>query len=285
VALQGEANFATLPAPKLPPLESFSIHDPEISTDLSKAGGKLSGRKSWEYVLVPEATGEIEIPPIRYHVFNPDKEAYETMVTQAIPLKVLDSDRPREDRIVLRGAGGKQREVTLEGEDFRYIITGTDKVENDGGLLVTSPPFLALNAIPVIVVGFAFYFEKRRKRLENDPAYARRVHAPWHAKEILAQAERMKQADRDGEFDALMSKAVEEFLDMRFGIPARGMVSGELRQRLAERGIDDKLADRVTAFLAELDESRFAKRPGIGSNGHERLERAREIIRALESVS
>lgn len=284
VEARGEANFRALGSIILPPFEGFAVYDSKQSDQMSGERGRISGVKVWEYVLVPEEPGQLEIGPVELPIFNPEKGTYETLTTDPFRIAVRASTSQKQDRIVLRGAGGRQREVVLEGEDFRYIITDAEKIEDEGDLLIRKPYFLALNAVPVMVAGGAWLAERRRRRLARDPVYARRLRAPAHARGILAEAERV-QGENGREFDALLSKAIVEFLDLRFGIPARGMLSEDLNRELVARGVSEELRAEVTGLLAELDESRFARAEHSAADLDGRLRRARDLIRALENPS
>jgi len=284
VEARGEANFRALGSPMLPAMQDITVYDSKQEEKISTAGGRISGLKTWEYVLVPEKAGQYDIGSVKLPVFNPGKEAYEILAADPVRIVVRESARPAEDRIVIRGAGGRQREVVLEGEDFRYIMTDADGIGGDGGLLVAHPAFLALNAVPIFAVGVAWWSERRRMRLAQDPAYARRLRAPGRAREILSAAGKLKH-DSNGEFAGLLSKAVVEFLDLRFGIPARGMLSEELERELVANGVDEEMGREVTRFLAELDASRFSHLQQTAVDLDGKLERARRLIQSLIDAS
>jgi hypothetical protein len=55
----------------LPPVVGVRTLQPAIRDQQEFQGGKLSGTRSWEWILIAEAPGEHEVPPIDLHFFDP----------------------------------------------------------------------------------------------------------------------------------------------------------------------------------------------------------------------
>ncbi len=55
---------ASLPQPKLPPLDGFSVYDSGRNQSLSFVNGRMTSSVIYTFVLVPRAAGKFRIPPI-----------------------------------------------------------------------------------------------------------------------------------------------------------------------------------------------------------------------------
>ncbi|HXS99408.1 MAG TPA: BatD family protein [Elusimicrobiota bacterium] len=64
LAVTVEGDQASLPSPKLPPLDAFSVYDSGRSQSLNFVNGKVSSSVVYTYVLSPRQPGKFKIPPI-----------------------------------------------------------------------------------------------------------------------------------------------------------------------------------------------------------------------------
>ncbi len=55
---------ASVPEPKLPPMEDFSVYDSGRSQSISIVNGRIASQVAYTYVLSPRKTGRLTIPPI-----------------------------------------------------------------------------------------------------------------------------------------------------------------------------------------------------------------------------
>jgi hypothetical protein len=76
VTLSGAGHLQGLPAPALPELSGLRTFPPQQRSDETLAGTRVRGRRSWSYVLVPEAPGEYVLPEIEVPYFDPSTAEY-----------------------------------------------------------------------------------------------------------------------------------------------------------------------------------------------------------------
>lgn len=55
---------SSLPSPRLPPVDSFSVYDSGRSQSLNFVNGQVSASAVYTYVLSPRSVGQYKIPPI-----------------------------------------------------------------------------------------------------------------------------------------------------------------------------------------------------------------------------
>lgn len=73
IDLCGEGNFDRIQAPALLPDDAWKCFEPKTKF---KETGLLSGQKTFEYVLIPQKTGELTLPTITFVYFSPTEHAY-----------------------------------------------------------------------------------------------------------------------------------------------------------------------------------------------------------------
>jgi hypothetical protein len=64
------------------------IYPPQVSADLHATTSGLSGSKTWEFVIVPETSGTLSLPPLSFTYFDPEKRQLSRAETAAMTLQV-----------------------------------------------------------------------------------------------------------------------------------------------------------------------------------------------------
>lgn len=94
VRLSGPGHIQGLPAPELPALDGIRVYPPQQTGQAEMRGQRLTGERSWSYVLVPEAAGEWTIPALSLDYFDPSTAAYRRTETPPLVLAVEPGDSP-----------------------------------------------------------------------------------------------------------------------------------------------------------------------------------------------
>ena len=91
--IYGEGNIAGIPDPQIPDLEEMDIYPPNISQDINRGGGRVTGSKKYTYFGIPNEPGNYELKDYFHWVFfNPEKKKYDTLTSQ-IKLKVTGESK------------------------------------------------------------------------------------------------------------------------------------------------------------------------------------------------
>lgn len=64
------------------------VFPPQARSDLRPTPAGLTGTRTWEYVLVPETAGALEVPALGFRYFDPEAGRIVAVETQALPLRV-----------------------------------------------------------------------------------------------------------------------------------------------------------------------------------------------------
>ncbi len=67
------------------------VYPPSTSSDLKTSAQGISGSKTWEFVVVPETTGTLDIPSLSFAYFDPEAGRIVRAETPALPLVVQGS--------------------------------------------------------------------------------------------------------------------------------------------------------------------------------------------------
>src|SRR6185437_8963596 len=81
VRVSGTGNVKLFPRPIVGiPWGALVTGDERVAVDT--AARKIAGSKEFDWVLTPRIAGELDVPPIHYSFFNPDRRRYETASTE-----------------------------------------------------------------------------------------------------------------------------------------------------------------------------------------------------------
>lgn len=275
VGVAGTGNVRAISAPDLGLASDFEIFPPEVSESFRIRGGGMTGTKTFEYVLIARAPGVREIPPIRFSYF--DDASGEYGVTETDPLTLTVSGTAAEGPGTLGRSG-----VAQLREDIRFIRLGPLELRRTGGALFQGIGFWLFALLPLTAVGGAVALRRYRDRLEGDVAYARGRRAGRVARKRLARARELSASDDARAFYAEVARALRGLVADRLNLAEAGLRTEELDQALAESGIDDDLRRDLVECLQECDRQRFAP-PSADTGERVRfLERAGEVMTALD---
>lgn len=86
--IQGTGNLKWID--RLPDVEvpGAKVYPPQAKSDLTVTPQGMRGSRSWEFVVVPETSGTLEIPSVAFAYFNPKADAIVTAATQPLQLLV-----------------------------------------------------------------------------------------------------------------------------------------------------------------------------------------------------
>lgn len=275
----GRGNLRDLQLPRLPVVPGLRAFDATSTDKTNIEQGRVGGTRTVEQLLVPERTGEIEIPALTLETFDPLVRAYKTLRTQ--PLRVTVG-------AALPGAGGNAAQNLLAAGGLRPI-----RLRLTRGT-AAAPPwtrdwFWAALAAGPLLVGGVWAAGRLRRLLSIDPGQRRFKLAASAARRRLRGAEALLARQKSGgavpaEFYAEVARALVGYLQDKQGVAAAGLTREELAAALETRGHERVTIDKLLSVLDECDRARFA--PGARSAAAQEavLQRADAVLLALDKA-
>jgi hypothetical protein len=86
--VEGSGNLKWIDRPPAVDVEGARVYPPQVKSDLRTTPRGIEGSRTWEFVVVPETTGALEIPPIEFSYFDPGADRLLTARTSPLPLHV-----------------------------------------------------------------------------------------------------------------------------------------------------------------------------------------------------
>ncbi|MFH1740244.1 MAG: BatD family protein [bacterium] len=282
VIIGGKGNIKNSPPPTLPDLSQFDQYENTKKENVSVTASGISGRITYEYVLVPKSISSTEIGPVRFSYFSPEDGKYHTLSSEPIHLTITPRGEGPGDRILLGAGAGAKREIILTGEDFRHIALGVTGASQERLDLYRDPIYIILFVTPFLILAAAMVHALHRGRLESDPEYARHRRAPRIARRLLSEARSAVSAGDSDRTYAALSKALVDYVGDRWNLAATGMTTSDLGRHLQDRGLPDECVGDLIMTLEDFQACRFGG--GSNSNLGSDLHRTEEVLSRLMAV-
>ena len=283
VRIRGEGNITNLSDPQVDFPESFEIYPPESKIQTRRRAHGIAGEKTFEYVVIPRAAGEFEIPAIALSYFDPDAETYKTVQSASIPIAVTAS----EDATRMLDPSISKREVELLGEDIRFLKSNAALRQRSESLI--HPLTLILNlVVPLLLLGAVTLYNRHQEKLSTDQGYARLRRSRKLAASRLSLASKLLDSGSQGDFYAEVDRALAGFAGDRLNVAEAGLISSQLQVTLMARGVKESLAGEYISCMKLCQQKRFAPVPDSPAGRSESLNRAEtaiaELARGLEAA-
>ncbi len=288
VTLSGTGNIKLLEAPTLEMPPDFEQYTPKVTESINRSQGRISGSKTFEYLLIPRYPGLKVIKPVTMSYFDLKKREYVRLRSPQIELNVEQGTAPLAPMV----AGVSREDVRLLSQDIRFIKVATPAFVRGGEQLYSRPFFLVLVLLPLLGLGGAYLYARQRQVVMQDQAGYRYRKAIKVAQKGLREAEYiLKDKSRQTaeptakqrlRFYSEVSRALWKYLSDKLNIPqALFSVDGAVSE-LQSRGVKESLVADLRGILEICDLARFAPTSLELSAMQKTYDDARRVIVELE---
>ena len=278
VVLSGTGNLKLIKTPEIKFPQDFDIYDPKVENKYTIKGGRQTGNKVFEYLVIPRHAGQYTIPALEFQYFDPKSGIYKTLTTSEYTLNVA------------RGQGGGESQTSVSyvnkedlkfvGQDVRFHATPSVLSRDDtrfyGSLL-----FWACLALPLVILIVVVAISRKRIADSRNVAKVRIRKASSVATKRLKVARKLLKENRKDEFYDEMMRAMYGYYSDKLAIPVAKLSKESIESELKRRNISDELAKQVIGLLDDCEFARYA--PGDDGGKMDKLyEEAVGVIGKIE---
>jgi len=274
LTVAGTGNIKSVEKPPVPNIQNFKVYDSGSKLDLSETNAGVQGKKIFNIVLLPQATGKYIIPTTEFSYFEPTSKEYITLKSSPINIQVAPAAPGEIPAVPI------QKDIEVVGKDIKYIKTGM-RLKGAAPLVHTNKFFLILQVLPILVFLVCLRYAVKKERLTKDIRYARTLRAQKVASKRLKECAKLKQAGAVKEFYGSLSKALTEYVSDKFNIKAPSLTMETISDYLTDKGISEIVMKKIGDILQLCDLARFAS----GKLGQEDMEKSyKEAIRIISEL-
>lgn len=250
--VSGTGNIQLLDLPKLELPAGFEVYEPKSNLDINR-NGKISGTKTFEYLVVPRVQGKKNIPSLEFTYFSPKKNRYITTKTPEYEIDVAKGDGT-----VTSGSGFSKEDVKLLNEDIRYIKTSNFDLRSKKNNRLIPIWFWIGLIIPALALGLVLGIQKRNEKLSSNTQLLKYRKAEKLAKKRLKTAQSLISGDKSLEFYSEISQAMSGYLEDKLNIQKSDFTLDKAVNKLNEQNITEDLQVKVKELYEKCEFARFA---------------------------
>jgi hypothetical protein len=274
----GNIKLVELPKPAIPP--DIEQYDPKINSAIKHTGGRVSGSKTAEYILIPRIGGEFTIKPLSFSYFDTKEKKYVTLRSE--PLKITVSGKGATSAPIAVGNVLNRSEVALLGSDIRFIKDGRGDFHKIGAKPYLSSVFWGNIFSALIVFLIFFIYNEKRAKLESNVRLAKRKKAGKIAAKTLAKAKKILNSDDHSEYYKAVSAALRGFVQDKLFIDLTDFTMQRVEKALREKGIPEEQVKEYVRVLEDSDFKQYANVNATLDEKKELFEKAKSILTKLE---
>ncbi len=278
VTIQGKGNIKVIDPGEWPELQGMRRYDPKVEVQQLK-GDVIGGTRRYDFLVIPEEPGELEIPAHTLDYFDPETGTYERVTTEPIAITVTgdvaDAPAPEMAAPTKAGAAGGDDDLLLAPV---YDVGSLPRREVAEPWLTPSRWAWGMAGAPA-VAAIAALGGLLRRRLSGDGA------AQARAERVARQRRRIAEAEAgvlSGEnFYPTLAQLLHALAVERAGPEGQGLPRAALLKVLAADGVDKADLDGLRELLDRCDAARFGAAAGDTKESREELlAEALKLVRA-----
>lgn len=282
VEVNGTGNMRTLSPPKLSGIDKFKFYESGNSTDSFKQDYVVSGRRKFQFVIVPQVEGQFTVPPVSIAYFDPAKRAYRVAQSEPVPLRINPGTAENGRKIVYAGGGD---DFQVLNRDIRFIHTPPAALTAARAPFYSQSWFLAAQALPVLLLAGSLVVERRRRRYREDVGFARASRALRDAERRLMEADGSFRAGKAEGGYASMHAAIFGYFADRANVPPASLSNEGIASWLEANGADAARIEEVRRMIAACDMARYASAAADANQGRTLAKATRDTLAAIEKAT
>lgn len=263
ITVSGRGNPLSVASPEVPELEPWGHLSPAMAD--AEAAKRAAALKVFRYTLTPLEPGQHEIPALKMIYFSPEMGEFVPAESAPIPLEVIPAVQTAPPPPVAARAQA----------ELRPIARGDDSIAQRHA---TWPANTLALALPPLGYAACLAYVRRRRRLIEDPEYARDYYARSKSQKRLAGV--------PGAADPTeaLFHALAGFVADKLHVEEAGMTSVDAHEAIIRRGIAVEVADNVAKILRACERARYAGAQLSGAEINALLDAARQAMDRVEDA-
>ena len=247
VVVGGIGNLKLIKQPVVDFPKNFEKYDPKVTDQTKLTANGIEGNMIFDYLVVPRNQGEYTIPAVSLVYYDTSVEAYKTIKTQPLTIKVEKGD-------------GQNTSVAdysdAKDTDIKSIKEGAVEYVDTQNIFFASIRYWATILVSLLVFIVIVMVFRKRAIANADVVGTKGKRANKIATKRLKQAYKLMLKGNQGEFYDEVLRALWGYVGDRLNMPVEQLSREMIADTLASRGI---MQDTIDKFITALDECEFER--------------------------
>jgi hypothetical protein len=278
ITIAGNGNIDLIDKLKIEFPTDFETYDPKVSSNINKSSSGISGKKVFEYLIIPRNPGEFRIKPFSFSWYDLKSRTYLTKSSPEYVIRVAKGDGSASS---VSYSAVNQQDVQYIGSDIRHIKLPPYSLRPIGAVFFASDMyFLILLLVFFAGSGLIIYLRIRQKQHGNK-GMMRLKYATKVSRKRLQKASVFLKEGKENEFYNEVSAALWGYIADKFGIALAELSMDSVNDALLGKQVNDETVKSFSETLNNCEFARFA--PGDKVKNMDQIyNQALEVITRIE---
>jgi hypothetical protein len=256
IKITGRGSLDSLNLASFDNWQSFKTYPPSTKTEPSDALG-VEGSKSFEFAAIPQSAEIKALPQIVFSYFDPATKNYRSLRQGPFPLQVRASANTTPPAMVVN-SNTLNSERPEAPQDIINIKTKPGSLVLIQTPLAAKPWFLAIQSIPLLLLGFVWIRRKQAEKLRANPRLRRQLEVERLIARSLPKLKTKAEANDAGAFFALTFRLLQARIGERLDLPAASITEAIISERLSPLGLQEDTLKLLRDLFQHCNQARYA---------------------------
>ncbi len=276
VTISGKGNLKQLATPQLNFPPDFEVFDPEIKDNVKISSSGISGKKTFNFLVIPRHRGSYEIPDYTFSYFDVNSKKYKTLTASGTKINVEKGEHETTNTL---SSSSNQQNVEILNSGIRHIKADTTLYANQDSFYGTFLYWLLI-VLPFILVISYYSFIVIKRNTQSDESTVRIKNANKNANTQLKKAAQLLQENKHLEFYEELYKALTNYCSHKLSISKANLNKETISATLNSKQVDVSVISSLIEILNECEMARFS--PLTHEGAEKTLDNATSIINKIE---
>lgn len=277
ITIQGKGNLKQLSTPVLNFPQDFEVFDPEIKDNIKISNSGISGKKTFNFLVIPRHRGTFEIPAYEFSYFDTKSKKYKTLVHPAQTITVERGENEQDANTVAKSID--KQNVEILNSDIRHIKEKTELYAKKDWLYNTKT-YWFLILFPFFSALIVYIFIIIKRNTTDDEESIKIKNASKNATNKLKKAAELLNQNQHIAFYEELYKALTSYCSNKLSIPNSLLTKESIAKQLKEKNVSESTISNLTNILNECEMARFS--PITQSGAEQTLNESNSIINQIE---
>ena len=279
LTLAGSGNMKLIKTPVIDFPSDFELYDPKVTNQLTTSSTGMTGKKTFEYLVIPRHAGKYTIPSLAFTYFDYAQKKYKTLQTEAYTIEVEKGD----DTAQVSVNYTQQEDVKVLGNDIRYIKLGDAPLRAKNDILFGSLTYILWYLLPFLLFAMALFIYRRQIKENANVVKKRTKSANKVAVKRLRKAEQLMKKNQKNDFYDEVLRAMWGYVGDKLTISTANLNKDSIEDTLRAQKIPDEIVNALLHVLNDCEFARYA--PGDESEVMDKVYSAAiQLISEMENL-
>ncbi len=237
LSVSGTGNIEQLPPPPSPQKWRTTVTAGNYSSELQN--GIIVGKRDYQIVFFPTATGKQALPPITLNYFDPDAGVYRSVGTAPVDIEV-------------QGDASNTYEQPSFSPEASLKLKSVSSLIVNNRLSIGSLILLLLLPLAVVFISFLWQWTKTKRQRQHI-----RIRQQKALPTAIQQLNRLTFSDTQTTYHQI-SQIVQKYIADKLNVNLLGSSTLDILELIDDAGVPISIFSNVMTLVQEIDEGLFA---------------------------